>query len=259
MAAIQPMLEPQWAYVATTLTTLELRALESRSPSSELPQALAYRRAQREHMLQRETPRFLRLVETKKAVPIETKRADRIRRLQQLYGFSTFDHAAPHARFSPDTSSRPRTANVRAQSQASSAFPTEHEEDALLEWTEQLDPAFLSGSGSSLPFGSSSLFDSSATHPGATFTIDVGALNVAPHGGQPSSGAHGSSILHLELPRTPERLLLSTRADAPVSTSSVDAMPLVANDVDDDSFEADRRPDVGNVDVEVDSDASDAS
>lgn len=229
MAAVEPVLDPQWAYVATTLTTSELRALESGPPSSELPQALAYRRLQRERMLQRNSPRFLRLVETKKAVPVETKREDRIHRLQQLYGIGvgTFGHATLHTQLSPDAASRPRTATARAQSQASSAFPTENEEDALLEWTEQLDPTFLSGSGASMLFGSSSLFDSSAAHLGSTMF----KVNALPFDGQ--LGARASSSMHLTLPRTSERRLNLARSDLPMgNASSVESVvPVAVGDV----------------------------
>jgi hypothetical protein len=134
---IPPILERQWAFVATTLTAAELAAVCSPSPVTQLPQALAYRRMKRQAMLQHDLERFRRIIESEKALPVETRRENRIRRLKELYGI---------AERSPTPIQLSKSGGTLAQSGSSWAIPTEVEADQLVEWTMHLDTRLLSPS-----------------------------------------------------------------------------------------------------------------
>ncbi|KAG8469239.1 hypothetical protein KFE25_007757 [Diacronema lutheri] len=127
-------LDKQWAHVATTLTASELRAVASVSMgASVLPHGLAYRRAQREEMLRDELQRFRKILECERAVPVETRRDDRIKKLQRLYGID------PTARLGSASARSKRTTPLGS----SWAVPDELEADELVEWTQQLDSGLL--------------------------------------------------------------------------------------------------------------------
>ncbi|KAJ1630357.1 hypothetical protein T492DRAFT_1003875 [Pavlovales sp. CCMP2436] len=136
MAAGGLVLERQWTYVATTLTSAELGAVQSATiRTAELPLALAFRREQREAMLQDDMKRLRLMFECEKAVPFETRRDDRIKKMQRLYGITTYRQ--PHAM---------SVVEVPGTSSASLAIPNDLEADDLIEWTQNLDGMRLTAS-----------------------------------------------------------------------------------------------------------------
>mmetsp|Transcript_28863 Transcript_28863/g.84610 ORF Transcript_28863/g.84610 Transcript_28863/m.84610 type:complete len:235 (+) Transcript_28863:66-770(+) len=163
-------IEGQWKFVATSLTTAELRTMNASQPEN-LPQALFHRRMQRDAMLRRDLPLFKKVFDGEKAVPVAETRDARIHKLQRLYGIDRPRSPATGSMHAAGASVPGRSAG---SSLSINVMDVDHdfEADELVRWTEGLDPLALSASpmplGPLSPLSPSSQGNHTWQHVGAS-------------------------------------------------------------------------------------------